>query len=217
MFKGSSDKKISCISEIWYHSLIYHAARRIAEILYSAIHGHLKLITGIMCVVSVRLLAKLSDNEFSWNHDRTYLLQVMVGIFFVVQDHTKGTCAKWDICQKRILNSNHAKSRLPIVYFISAQSFWNVHCTAVILTWSVQNIKNMCKLKGMLLTNEILRVLSLRWVSDGYPPTLDSPIGARFFQLYHVTRLKLGATEICARGVFFLSLLQSNTKSCTIC
>ena len=45
----------------------------------------------------------------------------------------------------------------------------------LILTWSVQNIKNMCKLKGILLTNEILRDLRLRWVSDGYPPTLDSP------------------------------------------
>ena len=74
---------------------------------------------------------------------------------------------------------------------------------------------NMCKLKGMLLTNEILRDLTLRWVSDGYPPTLDSPVGARFFQPYRVTRLKLGVTEICARGVFFLSLLRSNMKSCT--
>ena len=102
-----------------------------------------------------------------------------------------------------------------IAYFISALSFWNVvHCTAVILTWSVQNIKNMCKLKGMLLTNEILRDLRLRWVSDGYPPTLDSPVGARFLQLYRFTRLKLGVTEICALGVFFLSL--SNMKSCAI-
>ena len=86
----------------------------------------------------------------------------------------------------------------------------------LILTWSVQNIKNMSKLKGIILTNEILRDLRLGWVSDGYPPTLDSPVGARFFQLYRVTRPKPGVTEICARGVFFLSLLQSNMKSCTI-
>ena len=104
-----------------------------------------------------------------------------------------------------------------IAYFISAQSFWNVvHYTGVILTWSVQNIKNMCNLKGMLLANEIFRDLRLRWDSDGYPPTLESPVGARFFQLYRVTRLKLGVTEICAHGVFFLSLLQSNMKSCAI-
>ena len=74
----------------------------------------------------------------------TYFLQVMVGIFFIhlfiyffffffffflgggVQDHNQGPCATWDICQKRILNSNHAKSRLPIysLFHISApQSF----------------------------------------------------------------------------------------------
>ena len=103
-----------------------------------------------------------------------------------------------------------------IDYFTYAQSFWNVgHCTAVILPWSVQNIKKLCKLKGMLLTNEILRDLRLRWVSGRYPPALDSPIGARLFQLFRVTRLKLGVTEICARGLFFLSLLLSNMKSCT--
>ena len=33
---------------------------------------------------------------------------------------------------------------------------------------------------------------------------------------YRVTRPKPGVTEICARGVFFLSLLQSNMKSCAI-
>ena len=92
----------------------YHAALRITEILYSAIRSDLKTITGFLYVVSVRLLAKLWHNEFSWNHDRTYLLQVMVGTsFFVVQDHNQGPCATWDIYQKRILNSNHAKSRLP--------------------------------------------------------------------------------------------------------
>ena len=61
----------------------YHAARRITEILYSAIRSDLKMITGFWYIVSVRRLVKLWDNEFSWNHDRTYWLQVMVGIFFV--------------------------------------------------------------------------------------------------------------------------------------
>ena len=62
--------------------------------------------------------------------------------------------------------------------------------------------QNMCNLKGMLLANEILRDLILRWVSDGYPPTLDSPVGARFFQLYRVTRLILGVTDLCSWSVF---------------
>ena len=114
MFKGSSDKKISCISEIIVQ---YHAAWRITETLYSTIRGDLKMITGFLYVVSIRLLAKLWDNEFSRNHDRTFLLQVMVGFFFcfffVVQDHNQGPCATWDICQKPISNSNHARSRFP--------------------------------------------------------------------------------------------------------
>ena len=42
----------------------YHAARRITEISYSAIRSDLKMITGFLCVVSVRRLAKLWDNEF---------------------------------------------------------------------------------------------------------------------------------------------------------
>ena len=73
----------------------------------------------------------------------------------------------------------------------------------------------MWKLKGMLWTNDCW-VLSLRWVLDGYPPTLDGPIGARFFQLYRITRLELGVTEICARGMFFISFLLSNMQSCAI-
>ena len=43
----------------------YHAARRITEILYSAIRSDLKMITGFLYVVSIRRLAKLWDNEFS--------------------------------------------------------------------------------------------------------------------------------------------------------
>ena len=105
-----------------------------------------------------------------------------------------------------------------IAYFISAQSFWNVVlCTAVILTWSVQNIKNMCKLKGMLLTDEILRDLRLRLVSGGYPPTLDSPMGARFFFNYTVSRVSnLVWLRFVLVDCFFLSSLQSNMKSCAI-
>ena len=105
-----------------------------------------------------------------------------------------------------------------IAHLISAQLYWNVvHCTAVIDTDMVcAKYQNMCKLKGILLTNEILRDLRLRWVSDGYPPTLDSPVGARCFQLYRVRRPKPAVTEIFARGVFFPSLLQSNMKSFAI-
>ena len=183
--------KNPCTSEIWYHSSISCNTENYGKFKLS----HSRLFENdhmiFLYVVSVRHFAKLWDNEFSWNQDRTYLLHVM--LFFSVQDHTQGPCATWDICQKRILNSNQARSRLPIAYFILTQSFGNVvHCTAVILTWSVQNIKNMWRLKGMLWTNEILRVLSLRWVSGGYPPTLDSPIGDNFFQLYRAT---LGAVE----------------------
>ena len=61
------------------------------------------------------------------------------------------------------LSETYLRSRLPIAYFILAQS---------------------------------------RLVSDGYPPTLDSPIVARFFKLYRVTRLKLGVTDLCSWSVF---------------
>ena len=84
------------------------------KFLYSASRSDLKMTTGLLYVVSVHFLAKLWDNEFSWNHDRTYLLQVMVGfVLCVIQDHNQGPYSTWDICQKRVLNSNHAKSRLP--------------------------------------------------------------------------------------------------------
>ena len=112
MFKGSSDEN-SCISEIWYHISISCSTENNGNFILS--HSQrFKNDHRILYVVSVRLLAKLWHNEFSWNHDRTYLLQVMVGTsFFVVHDHNQGPCATWDIYQKRILNSNHAKSRLP--------------------------------------------------------------------------------------------------------
>ena len=87
----------------------------------------------------------------------------------------------------------------------------------MILTCSEQYITNMWKLKVTLWTYELLRVLSLKWVGDGYPPTLESPTGARFFKAIpcHASQT-IGVTEICAREVFFLSLLQSNMKSCAI-
>ena len=50
----------------------------------------------------------------------------MVGIFFffLVQDHNQGPCARQDICQKRILNSNQARFRLPIAFFTLTQSLY---------------------------------------------------------------------------------------------
>ena len=145
-----------------------------------------------MYVVSVRLLAKLWDNEFSWNHDRTYLRQVMVSIFFSFCGSGSQSGA---LCKTGYLSETYLKLKPSEVSFahslnhIDSISFLNVlHCTTVVLTWSAQNIKNVWRLKGMLSwTNEIFRVLSLRWVSDGYPPTLDSPIGDRFFQLCRAT------------------------------
>ena len=75
-------KKVSCISQIWYHSPISCSTENYENFTLS--HSRLfKNDHRILYVIYVRLLAKLWDNEFSWNHDRTYLLQVMVGIFFV--------------------------------------------------------------------------------------------------------------------------------------
>ena len=187
MFESSSNKKISCISEIWYHSPISCSTANYENLILS--HSRrFKNDHRILYVVYVRLLAKLWDNEFSWNHDRTYLLQVMVGIFFLWFRTTIRGLVQHGISVRNVSQTQIMRSLVCpyIAYFISAQSFWNVvHCTAVILTWSVQNIKNMCKLKGMLLANRILRNLRLRLISDGYPPTLDSPVGARFFVQRH--------------------------------
>ena len=94
-----------------------------------------------------------------------------------------------------------------IAHLISARLFWNVVTYIaqrwLILTWSVQNIKNMFKLKGVLLTNEILRDLRLRWVSDGYLPTLDSPVGARFFSAIPCHASQTWCDwELCSWSVF---------------
>ena len=106
----------------------------------------------------------------------------MVGIFSVVQDHNQGPWATWDICQKRILNSNHAKFRLSIAYFIFAQSFWNiVHCTAVILTWSVHNIKTCVNWKGCYWPTKFCEF----WVRDEFHMNIGlhwtAPLEPNFF------------------------------------
>ena len=55
-------------------------------------------------------------------------------------------CAIWDIHLKRVLNSNLAKSRLPITYLAFAHSVWNfAQDKAVILSCSVQNIQTIAK------------------------------------------------------------------------
>ena len=87
----------------------------------------------------------------------------------------------------------------------------------LILTWSVQNIKNMCKnWKGFYWLTRFCEV----WDWDEFWTDIrlhwTAPLEPDFFQLYRVTRPKPAVTEICARGVFFLSLLQSNMKSCAI-
>ena len=126
----------------------------------------------------------------------------------VVQDHNQGPCATWDICQKRILNSNHAKSRLPIDYFIFGQSFWNWNYIAQQWYWRALckiRKKKFWKPKGMLWTNEVLRDLSLRWVSDGYPPTLHSPIEARLLAILCHASQTMCDWDLCSWGVFSIT------------
>ena len=63
----------------------------------------------------------------------------------------------WDIRPKRILNSDLAKSRLPIINSTAAQSFCNfAKSTAMILPCSVQYFKTVGQRKRMLWTNEFL-------------------------------------------------------------
>ena len=67
-----------------------------------------------------------------------------------------------DIRPKRILNSNLAKSRLPITYFAFVQSLWNfAQSTAVSLPCSVHNFETMGLPKSILWRNEISRDSSL--------------------------------------------------------
>ena len=76
---------------------------------------------------------------------------------------TLGPCAIWDICLKRILNSNLANSCLPKAYFTVIQSFWHfAQSMAAILPCSVQNFEIVGQLTQMLWVNEISWDLSLR-------------------------------------------------------
>ena len=60
-------------------------------------------------------------------------------------------CATWDIHPKEILNSNFAKTCLPITYFSFAQLFKTfAQNSAVILPLSVQNFKRIGRLKWTL-------------------------------------------------------------------
>ena len=57
-----------------------------------------------------------------------------------------------------------------MTYSLIIQWFWNfAQSTAVVLPCSVKIFKPIGQIKQVLRTNEILRDLSLRWVSDGYP------------------------------------------------
>ena len=77
-----------------------------------------------------------------------------------------GCCAIYDINPKLSLNANLAKSRLTITYLSVSNC---ARSTTVILSWSVQNFKAIGQLKRMLCMIEILRDLSLRWITGGYP------------------------------------------------
>ena len=75
------------------------------------------------------------------------------------------------LCNIRWPSEIHIKvrSRSPITSISFVQSFWNcVQNTAMILPCSVQNFDTIGLLQRMLWTNEILRDLGLRLVSDGY-------------------------------------------------
>ena len=77
---------------------------------------------------------------------------------------------QYRILPKRILNSNLAKSRLPINYCSVVKLFWNfAQSTAVSLQCSLQFFKTTWQPTWVLWTNEISRDLSLRFVSGGYP------------------------------------------------
>ena len=78
-------------------------------------------------------------------------------------------CAIYDIHQKRILNSDLVKSRLPITYFSVIQSFWNFAQSTLSPPCPVQNFKIIRQLARMIWTYEISRDLSLRWVVGRYP------------------------------------------------
>ena len=116
-------------------------------------------------------------NKFSWNHDRSYLLQVMVNNFL---------CGSGSQSRTLYNMGNLSKTYLKLISCEVSFAHSLFHICSIVLkcilhsndTCSVWNIKNNRKLKGMLWTNKILR--DLRWVADGYP-TLHIPTGVRFF------------------------------------
>ena len=106
-------------------------------------------------------------------------------------------CAIWDICLKRILNPNLAKSRWQITHASVYQSFWNfTQNTVISLPCFVQNFEPIGRLKRMLWTNVISRDLSLRRVSDGYLILHSTPCINSWFRCqsisYHNADYKRG-------------------------
>ena len=84
-----------------------------------------------------------------------------------------------------MLNANPAKSHSSRIFISIVNWFWKfAQSTAVILPCSVQNFKMVWQLSNMLWANEILRDLSLRWVSEGYhilQPRFAVVLGPNFF------------------------------------
>ena len=79
-----------------------------------------------------------------------------------------GACAIYDIRPIRNLNSNLAKSRLPIMHRSVVKSFGNFSQSTAV-PCSVQNSQTIWQLEWMIWANEISRDLSLKCVSNGYP------------------------------------------------
>ena len=98
----------------------------------------------------------------------------------------------WGAVQYRISVRTHLKLKfrqISFVHNISAiiQSSWNFAQSRTV-SLSVQNFKMIGQLRQMLWTNEILRDLSLRWVSEGYPILHSAPGDLRHqCPQYHVT------------------------------
>ena len=122
----------------------------------------------------LELTGAASINPTFCNND-TFIIEA------VSKNHIlQGCCAIWDIRPKLVSNSNLRKSRSSITFVSVSPSFWNfVQTTALILPCSVQNRKMIGSFRSVLWTNEILRDMSLRWVSDAHPIlhiTPDAPI-----------------------------------------
>ena len=85
------------------------------------------------------------------------------------------------MCNIGYPSETHLKSKsreisFAMIYLSTIQTFWNIaQSKAVILPCSVPNFNAIGQMKRMLWTNEILRDLSWRWVSDGYPILHSTP------------------------------------------